>query len=67
MSFRLPGIRANDVGFILAAHQVYVRAGGHCLAGPDADAIRISTHVYNAVAEVDRTADLLAHIAQESR
>lgn len=66
VSLRLPGVRAADVGFVLAAEDIYVRTGGHCLSGADADAIRISLHVYNTRAEVDRACDLIVRITEES-
>ncbi|NUS42546.1 MAG: aminotransferase class V-fold PLP-dependent enzyme [Mycobacteriaceae bacterium] len=66
VSFHVPGIRSADIGFALSAEQVYVRAGGHCLAGPDAEAVRLSVHVYTTPAEVDRACDLLTHIAESA-
>jgi cysteine desulfurase/selenocysteine lyase len=63
VSLRMRGIASADVGFALAAHGVYVRAGGHCLAGPDADAVRLSSHAYTSAEEMDRACELLAGIA----
>lgn len=72
VSFTVERVPAGDVGFIAAAHDLYVRTGTHCLAtgddatGDDDASVRVSTHVYTSAAEVDRFADLIARIAKEA-
>lgn len=67
VSLRVPGMRPNDVGFVLAAAGMYVRAGGHCLRGNDGNVVRVSMHAYSTEAEVDRVGELLAELGRESR
>lgn len=66
VSFTVDGVSASDVGFIAAAHDLYVRTGTHCLPGADGESVRVSTHVYTGAAEIDRFADLIAEIAREA-
>jgi cysteine desulfurase/selenocysteine lyase len=65
VSFRLPGVRANDAGFVFAASDIYVRAGGHCVEGGDAAAIRISLHAYTSAEEIDRAIAVVGALARE--
>ncbi|WP_328475476.1 aminotransferase class V-fold PLP-dependent enzyme [Actinoplanes sp. NBC_00393] len=62
VTFRHRGIGSNDLGFILAAEGFMVRADGHCQAagGENTTSVRVSTHVYNTMDEIDRLMDLLA-------
>jgi cysteine desulfurase/selenocysteine lyase len=68
VSCTVEGVSAADVGFIAAAHDLYVRTGTHCL--PDASAgvesVRVSTHVYTGTEEIDRFAGLVEQIAKEA-
>jgi cysteine desulfurase/selenocysteine lyase len=66
VSFTVGGVSASDVGFIAAAHDIYLRTGTQCLAGDADDVVRASTHVYTGAHEVDRFADLIAEIAKEA-
>jgi cysteine desulfurase/selenocysteine lyase len=56
VAFRHHEINSNDLGFILAADGLLVRADGHCQApqGEKTSSVRVSLHAYNSVAEVDR-------------
>lgn len=65
VSFTVDGVAAADVGFIAAAHDMYVRTGTHCLAEGE-NSVRVSTHVYTSVGDIDRFADLIAEIAEEA-
>ncbi|MCC9310586.1 aminotransferase class V-fold PLP-dependent enzyme [Kitasatospora sp. RB6PN24] len=61
VTFRHRGIGASDLGFILAAQGFMVRADGHCQgrAGERDSSVRVSLHVYNTVAEIDRLLSVL--------
>ncbi|AYF75349.1 aminotransferase class V-fold PLP-dependent enzyme [Nocardia yunnanensis] len=69
VSFTLAGITATDLGFVLAELGFLVRTGAHCVpAGQrpgDEDSVRVSTHVYNTVEEIDRFTECVATIAEE--
>ncbi|MBO4161361.1 aminotransferase class V-fold PLP-dependent enzyme [Micromonospora antibiotica] len=62
VAFRHRLIGSNDLGFILAAHGLLVRADGHCQAdqGERTASVRVSLHVYNTAEEVDRLLSVLA-------
>ncbi|MEV4724209.1 aminotransferase class V-fold PLP-dependent enzyme [Micromonospora humida] len=62
VAFRHRLIGSNDLGFILAAHGLLVRADGHCQGdqGEKTASIRVSLHVYNTAEEVDRLLAVLA-------
>jgi cysteine desulfurase / selenocysteine lyase len=64
VTFRHRAIGSNDLGFILAAEGLMVRADGHCQAGQGESetSVRVSLHVYNTVAEVDRLLAVLADL-----
>jgi cysteine desulfurase/selenocysteine lyase len=64
VAFRHRTISANDLGFILAADGLLVRADGHCQAGQGENraSVRASLHVYNTVEDVDRLLAVLADI-----
>jgi len=66
VSFRLDGVRSDDLGFALSAHGFYVRAGQHCLPSGSgyADSVRVSMHVYNSGAELSRLAAVLSGLAE---
>lgn len=66
VSFRLEGVRPDDLGFALSAHGFYVRAGRHCLPSGSGqeDSVRVSMHVYNSGTELRRFADLLSDLAE---
>ena len=64
VSFRVPGMSAADAGFVLDADGICVRTGGHCahdsqLAG---ESVRISAHIYNTDAELDRVCKAVAEL-----
>nr|WP_221380461.1 aminotransferase class V-fold PLP-dependent enzyme [Actinoplanes polyasparticus] len=56
VTFRHREIGSNDLGFILAADGLLVRADGHCQGtdGEKTSSVRVSLHVYNTADEVDR-------------
>ena len=56
VTFRHRAIGSHDLGFILAGDDLLVRADGHCQGdqGERTTSVRVSLHVYNTVAEVDR-------------
>ncbi|MFE3542869.1 aminotransferase class V-fold PLP-dependent enzyme [Nocardia sp. NPDC059177] len=62
VSFTLDGIGAADLGFVLADAGFLVRTGAHCVpAAEDGDgSVRVSTHLYNTLDEIDR---FVAHVA----
>ena len=66
VSFRLEGVRSDDLGFALGAHGFYVRAGRHCLPSGSGyeDSVRVSMHVYNSGSELRRFADVLSGLAE---
>jgi cysteine desulfurase/selenocysteine lyase len=68
VTFRHRGIGSNDLGFILAADGLMVRADGHCQAehGEKTASVRVSLHVYNTVAEVDRLLSVLVELDRTS-
>jgi cysteine desulfurase/selenocysteine lyase len=64
VSFRHRDIGSHDLGFILAADGLMVRADGHCQSGQGEKtaSVRASLHVYNTVDEVDRLVSVLADL-----
>lgn len=63
VSFNVPGVPANELGFILSQHGVLVRAEDHCSASSDlGDSVRVSLNIYNTEAEIDRLADVLLEL-----
>ncbi len=65
VSFRLDGVRSDDVGFALSSRGFYVRTGSHCMAGGEYDdSVRVSVHAYNAGYELERFTAFLALIAE---
>lgn len=70
VSFRIAGITSADTGFVLGRLGFLVRTGLHCTpaAGPgadDLDSVRVSTHVYNTLDEIDRFTACVTTIAEE--
>lgn len=67
VSFTLAGISATDLGFVLGEYGFLVRTGAHCVPGgeTDADSVRVSTHVYTTLDEIDRFTECVATIAEE--
>ncbi|MGW4490837.1 aminotransferase class V-fold PLP-dependent enzyme [Streptomyces sp. NPDC004376] len=65
VSFRHRDIPSDDLGFILYSHGFMVRADSLCQAGAkETDgAVRVSLHVYNTEAEIDRLLTVLASLA----
>jgi cysteine desulfurase/selenocysteine lyase len=61
VTFRHQEISASDLGFILFSHGFMVRTDGHCQgsAGEPTSSVRVSTHVYNTPAEIERLVDVL--------
>ncbi len=66
VSFRIDGVRSDDVGFALSSRGFYVRTGNHCLpAGSEYDdSVRVSVHVYNSGYELERFVAFLSLIAE---
>ncbi|TQM33335.1 aminotransferase class V-fold PLP-dependent enzyme [Nocardia bhagyanarayanae] len=70
VSFRIAGITAADAGFVLGEMGFLVRTGLHCTpaAAPgadDLDSVRVSTHIYNTLDEIDRFTACVTTIAEE--
>ncbi|MFF0634493.1 aminotransferase class V-fold PLP-dependent enzyme [Nocardia sp. NPDC004151] len=69
VSFTVAGISATDLGFVLSELGFLVRTGAHCVpaGGPaaDEDSVRVSTHIYTTVDEIDRFTQCVATIAEE--
>lgn len=66
VSFSVEGVRAADLGFGLSSEGVYVRTGTHCLAGggPEVDSVRVSAHLYNSDADLDRLVEALVPLTE---
>jgi len=66
VSFRVDGVRSDDVGFALASRGFYARTGNHCLpAGTEyEDSVRVSVHAYNSGYELERFTAFLTLIAE---
>ena len=66
VSFRVTGVRSDDIGFALASRGFYVRTGNHCLpAGSEyEDSVRVSVHAYNSGYELEGFTAFLARIAE---
>ncbi|MBW0273766.1 hypothetical protein ATM97_31125 [Nocardia sp. MH4] len=69
VSFTLDGISATDLGFVLAEAGFLVRTGAHCVPGtePGAGSVRVSTHLYNTLDEIDRFVACVAGLAGHGR
>lgn len=69
VSFTLDGISAADLGFVLAEDGFLVRTGAHCVPAAEdgAGSVRVSTHLYTTLAEIDRFLDCVAGIAGHRR
>ncbi|MEV6067542.1 aminotransferase class V-fold PLP-dependent enzyme [Nocardia sp. NPDC052001] len=69
VSFTLAGISVNDLGFVLGELGFLVRSGAHCVPANNApgeeDSVRVSTHIYNTLDEIDRFTHSVATIAEE--
>ncbi|WP_239476554.1 aminotransferase class V-fold PLP-dependent enzyme [Nocardia arizonensis] len=69
VSFTIYGISSADVGFVSSELGFLVRTGLHCTAVDDdaraLDSVRVSTHIYNTVDEIDRFVRCLTTIAEE--
>lgn len=67
VSFTLAGISAADLGFVLAEYGFLVRTGAHCVpvSSGDPESVRVSTHVYTTVDDIDRFADCVRTLAEE--
>lgn len=61
VTFRHDRVRADDLGFVLAAEGIMVRADSQCQAGRNSadHAVRVSTHVYNTPEEIDRVLEVV--------
>jgi cysteine desulfurase/selenocysteine lyase len=61
ISFRLEHIATSDLAFVLDAENIQVRTGNFCLSKRNQgdDYARVSLHVYNTKAEIDRFIEVL--------
>lgn len=61
VSFRFEQVSTSDLAFLLESENILVRTGDHCLnTGQDGDDyVRVSMHVYNNEAEIDRLIEVL--------
>nr|WP_245972166.1 aminotransferase class V-fold PLP-dependent enzyme [Actinoplanes lutulentus] len=68
VAFRHRDISSNDLGFILAADGLLVRADEHCQApeGEKTASVRASFHAYNSTDEVDRLLTALTRLQNSS-
>ncbi len=69
VSFTLDGISAADLGFVLAEYGFLVRTGTHCVpeTAGDPESVRVSTHVYNGLDDIDRFTGRIRALAEELR
>lgn len=67
VSFTLDGISAADLGFVLAEYGFLVRTGTHCVPGGagDSESVRVSTHIYTGLDDIDRFTDRVRALAEE--
>ncbi|WP_036528560.1 aminotransferase class V-fold PLP-dependent enzyme [Nocardia sp. CNY236] len=67
VSFTMDGITATDLGFVLSELGFLVRTGAHCTPGTahEPDSVRVSTHIYNTLDEVDRFIACVRSVAEE--
>lgn len=67
VSFTLAGISAADLGFVLAEYGFLVRTGAHCVpeAGGDPESVRVSTHLYTCLDDIDRFVACVRTLAEE--
>ncbi|MEU4311640.1 aminotransferase class V-fold PLP-dependent enzyme [Nocardia sp. NPDC024068] len=67
LSFTVDGITAADLGFVLAEYGFLVRTGTHCVPGTamDRESVRVSTHVYTGLDDIDRFVDRVRTLAEE--
>ncbi|MFI5719106.1 aminotransferase class V-fold PLP-dependent enzyme [Nocardia sp. NPDC051750] len=67
VSFTLDGISAADLGFVLAEYGFLVRTGTHCVpeTAGDAESVRVSTHIYTGLDDIDRFTDRVRALAEE--
>jgi cysteine desulfurase/selenocysteine lyase len=66
LSFRFEQTATSDLAFLLDSEKVLVRTGDHCLTNRQQgdDYVRVSLHIYNTEAEIDRLlAVLTANLA----
>jgi cysteine desulfurase/selenocysteine lyase len=61
LSFKVDGLSASEVGFILAENNIFVRTGDHCVSSRDEfdDIIRVSMHIYNTTEDIDKLVAVL--------
>lgn len=64
VTFRHREISSVDLGFVLDSRGLMVRADGHCQAhdGERDASVRVSTHAYTSVAEIERLIEALADL-----
>lgn len=64
LSFKIDGLSAGEVGFILAENGILVRTGDHCISSRDEfdDTVRVSMHVYNTKDDIDKLIKVLRKI-----
>ncbi|OSZ55373.1 cysteine desulfurase, partial [Streptomyces pharetrae CZA14] len=65
VTFRHRAVDSGDLGFILFSEGFMVRSDQHCQgsAGERTGSVRVSLHVYNDEAEIDRLLSVLASLA----
>jgi cysteine desulfurase / selenocysteine lyase len=68
VAFRHRTVGSHDLGFILAAAGLLVRADGHCQGdqGEKTASVRVSLHVYNTPEEVDRLLAVLTELDRDT-
>ena len=64
--FRVQGMSAADVGFVLDDAGLCVRTGGHCTHADEltGESVRISLHVYSVDGELEQVCDALAGLSR---
>lgn len=67
LSFKVEGLSASEVGFILADNKILVRTGDHCMSSGKKhdDTVRVSLHIYNSKEDIDKLIAVLAYIFQK--
>ena len=65
VSFGISGISSCDVGEVLNDYGIFVRTGDFCRTTRNEDFVRVSLHIYNTIADVDKFVKAIKYIVDE--